>query len=85
MDIQTNRQKVAYLESLGYEIQDYCDKGLADSTVYFSGDYDYEISFDEFEIGDTASSIENTANIYSCCGDILDKDYMMCPTCHEHC
>jgi hypothetical protein len=85
MDIQTNRQKVAYLESLGYEIQDYDDKGLPNSTISFTGDYDYEIEFDEFEIGDSESSIESTANIYSCCGDILDKDYMICPTCHEHC
>ena len=85
MDIQTNRQKVAYLESLGYEIQDYADNGLPGSTVSFTGDYDYEIAFDEFEIGDTASSIENSADIYSCCGDILDKDYMICPSCKEHC
>jgi hypothetical protein len=85
MDIQTNRQKVAYLESLKYEILGYDDKGLPNDTVSFRGDYDYEIEFDEFEIGDSISSIENAANIYSCCGDLLDKDYMMCPTCYEHC
>jgi len=22
---------------------------------------------------------------YSCCGDLLDKDIMICPTCKEHC
>jgi hypothetical protein len=57
----------------------------ADYMCDITGDYDYEIEFDEFEIGDTASSIENAANIYSCCGDILDKDYMICPSCKEHC
>jgi hypothetical protein len=85
MDIQTNRQKVAYIESLGFEVQDYDDQGLPGDTIFFSGDYDYEIEFDGFEIGDTSESICNSANIYSCCGDILDKDWMICPTCKEHC
>ena len=22
---------------------------------------------------------------YSCCGDILDQDHMLCPSCLEHC
>ena len=56
-----------------------------DYIQYESGYYTYDISFQDFEIGDTIETINNTANIYSCCGDILDKDYMRCPTCQEHC
>jgi len=40
---------------------------------------------DEFELGDSASDILRASPYYSCCGDILDKDLMICPTCHEHC
>jgi hypothetical protein len=82
----TNIQKVAYLESLGVEVQDYDTKDLPTSTVFFSSSNgDFEIEFDSFDIGDSIQDIEYRADQYSCCGDILDKDYMLCPTCKEHC
>ena len=28
---------------------------------------------------------DQDGNILSCCGDILDEDVMICPTCKEHC
>ena len=29
--------------------------------------------------------LDEDGNRLSCCGDILDEDIMMCPTCKEHC
>ena len=29
--------------------------------------------------------LDEDGNRLSCCGDILDPDYMICPTCREHC
>jgi len=28
--------------------------------------------------------IDEEGNIISCCGDIVDPDHMICPTCNEH-
>ena len=28
---------------------------------------------------------EEEDNLLSCCGDVLDEDIMICPTCKEHC
>ena len=28
--------------------------------------------------------IDEDGNLISCCGDILDADIMICPTCKEH-
>ena len=28
---------------------------------------------------------DEDGNLISCCGDILDEDIMICPTCKEHC
>jgi len=39
--------------------------------VKYDDDYDYDRDED--------------GNLLSCCGDILDEDIMICPTCHEHC
>ena len=77
----TNEQKLNYLESLNVDIQGFDQTGVSFTT----SDGDFEIEFDEFEITDSLSTIENRADQYSCCGDILDKDYMICPTCKEHC
>jgi hypothetical protein len=85
-NMNNNLQKVAYLESLGIEVHDYDTKGLPTDTVAFStSEGDFDIEFDCFDIGDTLVKICYVANQYSCCGDILDPDYMICPTCKEHC
>jgi hypothetical protein len=74
-------QKLNHLISLGFQIED-----STDDTVEFDYDgYQCIIDFAEFDIDDTATKIFNRADIYSCCEDILDRDIMMCPTCHEHC
>ena len=81
-----NMNKVAYLESLGVELQDYDAKDLPSSTVYFSTvDGDFEIVFDAFDTDTSLEKIQEMADQYSCCGEVLDKDYMLCPTCLEHC
>jgi len=76
-----NQLKVDYLNSIGMKVEDFDKTNVSFDT----GDYSADIEFDEFEIGDSFETIFNRSNIYSCCGDILDKDYMMCPTCYEHC
>lgn len=73
--------KVMHLENLGFtSVEDNGDN------ILFDGEYSgSSIDTDEVELTDTAKDIERKADYYSCCGDILDKDIMICPTCHEHC
>lgn len=82
---QEQKEKIAYLESFGLTVESFMLLGKGECIAYFSDDYDYEISTDDFEVGTPLSEIYAAADIYSCCGDILDKDYMICPTCKEHC
>lgn len=84
---ELNQEKLNHLISLGVEIQDYSleDSKHTKAYVSFTNDYDYTTEFDDFNIGDSLSEIERYSDIYSCCGDILDTDYMICPTCKEHC
>jgi hypothetical protein len=81
---QEQKDKIAYLESLGLTVESFTMQN-GECFAYFSDDYDYEISTDDFEVGTPLSKICDAADMYSCCGDILDKDYMICPTCKEHC
>jgi hypothetical protein len=81
---QDQKDKLQYLESLGLEIESFSvDNGKC--FAYFEDDYSYEIDLDDFDITDEIQKIYQKADIYSCCGDILDRDIMMCPTCKEHC
>ena len=81
MESKNNEQKLDYLESLGADIQ-----GFDSQTVSFStSEGDFECELENFEIGDTLADIQTRSDQYSCCGDILDPDYMICPTCKEHC
>ncbi len=75
-----NSEKVAFLQSLGFS--DVEDNG---DNISFDGDYQMGIDVDDISLTDTAADIERKADKYSCCGDILDEDYMICPTCKEHC
>jgi len=80
--------KLKYIQSLQLDIEDYDFESTKHypAFIQFNGDEGtYEIEFDEFDIGDSIETIQNGANLYSCCGDILDRDYMICPTCKEHC
>jgi hypothetical protein len=78
-------QKVTYLESLGYVIESYSQTDTPSANVtYDDGEYYCEILFEDFEVGDSEVAIRSAANVYSCCGDILNQDYMICPTCKEH-
>ena len=83
--MSTNKQKLDYLESLGFDIQSF-DLGEQSYASFTDKDSDdYEITLDDFEVGDPEHKIYQHADQLSCCGDVLDKDYMMCPTCKEHC
>ena len=71
--------KIEYLKALGVEIIDHDDAGVS-----FRSDYDYGIEWDDFEIGESLATICQNADLYSCCGDIVDQDWMRCPTCKEN-
>ena len=72
-------EKLNYLKGLGVEILDHDHLGVS-----FRADYDYAIEWGEFFVGDSPETICRSADLYSCCGDIVDKDWMICPTCKEH-
>ena len=78
--------RIAYLESLGFGAVDCVEVEGYDTEFNFESDgMSCSIYEDEFEIGDSVSQIMSAAEFYSCCGDPMDKDSMMCPSCKEHC
>ena len=46
--------------------------------------YDQYIYFLSNNIGRIERKTDEDGNLLSCCGDILDPDNMICPTCKEH-
>jgi len=72
-------EKLNYLKGLGVEILDHDDAGVS-----FSTDYEYSIEWANFKIGERLDFICLKADLYSCCGAIVDQDWMMCPICKEH-
>ena len=36
------------------------------------------------EVDSEGYELDEDGNRLSCCGDVLDEDYMICPTCKEH-
>ena len=72
-------EKLNYLKSLGVQVLE----SITDVEFTANG-YDYGISFNDFQIGDSLETICQNADLYSCCGDIVDQDLMMCPSCKEH-
>ena len=76
-----NTNKIAYIESL-FTVTDITDTSICFEAPDCSS---AEILFTDFEIGDSAKNICGAATYYSCCGDRLDRDYMICPSCFEHC
>jgi hypothetical protein len=78
---EENKKKLEHLESFNVTIEDYNEK-----SVSFTDDYSYDIEFDDFEISDTLEQIIRWSTILSpCCGEVLDTDWMICPSCKEHC
>lgn len=81
--MNNHQQKLEYLVALNYEISHYDNE-----TIAFDDDnyYGYEITFNDFEVGDSSADILDKATWYSpCCGELLDKDHMRCPECQESC
>lgn len=79
-------ERKSYLESLGFTKVECVEVEGYDTEFHFESDgIPCSIFEDEFQVGDTPSGILKAAAFHSCCGDILDKDLMICPTCHEHC
>ena len=76
-----NEIKVNYLVDLGFEVDSFDNE-----TISFTDEdgYGYEISFDNFEVGDSPGAITENADLYSpCCAELVDRDYMRCPGCKE--
>lgn len=76
-----NKAKSDYLVDCGFVIDSFDNE-----TIAFTDEdgYGYEISLDDFEVGDTPATITENADLYSpCCGGLVDRDYMRCPSCKE--
>jgi hypothetical protein len=86
MKMNTKEAKENYLRELGFTEVDSIEVKGYDTEYNFENNGQFCAIFDdEFEVGDSISDIINASTFYSCCGDILDKDIMICPTCKEHC
>ena len=84
--MSTKEEKVKYLRELGFTEVDAIEVKGYDTEYNFENDGLFCAIFDdEFEVGDPIKDIISSSTFYSCCGDILDKDSMICPTCKEHC
>lgn len=60
------------------------DIEILHESVWFVRDgYECEIDILELDLEDKETL--NEAVMYSCCGQPLDPDYMICPVCLEHC
>lgn len=71
---------VAYLESLGCTNVEQC-------VLFYSfefGGYTYSIADNLFDETMTLDEILRDADLMSCCGDAVDRDIMVCPSCGEH-
>lgn len=69
------------LESLGLEVKE-CEEH---AVVFEMDGLDCDIEADEVEENMTIQDVHNRCTMYSCCGDVLNKDIMICPSCKEHC
>ena len=75
-----NTDLVNFMQSLGFtDVEDNGDN------ISFEGEYSMSIDIAEISLLDSYTDIVRKADKYSCCGDVLDEDYMICPTCKEHC
>lgn len=85
--LDTIPAKVALLESMGFEVHDYDIFDTPDANVNFSGiEGDFIIKFENFsETENNRNHILAYADQYSCCGDLLNKDIPLCPSCKEWC
>ena len=78
--MKDNNALVEFIESLGFvDVEDNGDN------ISFEGEYQMSIEVSEISLTDTGADIFRKADNYSCCGDVLDEDYMICPSCKEHC
>ena len=66
------------LSNWGYE-----DIEIVGETIWFTDD-GMECSILKEEFSDNKKCLSNVV-LYSCCGEVLDKDFMICPKCGEHC
>ena len=78
--------KVALLESMGFEVHDYDIFDTPGANVNFSGiEGDFQIEFDQFTESDSRNHILAYATRFSCCGDELNSEIPLCPSCKEWC
>jgi len=73
--------KINHLANSGFTI-----KNSDTLAVVFSNKSGYEfcIRFDDFEDGESGDTIMENSDLYSpCCGEYVDRDYMVCDQCQE--
>ena len=73
--------KINHLVNSGFTI-----KNSDTLAVVFSNKSGYEfcIRFDDFEDGESVDTIMENSDLYStCCGEYVDRDYMVCDQCQE--
>lgn len=80
MKIETQEKLQEKLVELGFEFL-----SVAENEVEFQGDHYYVASVEDVETAESYAELENVAEWISCCGDVLDHDVPMCPTCKEWC
>ena len=80
MRANTEAQFIAQLATWGMT-----DIEAADGVIYYTDDYYSKHIEGPFEDIKTLADLNNECVEYSCCGDELDPDHMICETCKEHC
>ena len=59
------------------------EKGIDDYGFDYNG-YSWAVDADKIDDTMTIDEILHEADRISCCGDLLNNDSDMCPTCKEH-
>jgi len=65
----------------------FLNKNGAEDVEYHDGEYNFYHDGYFYSAQDIADNINETledAVLWSCCGDEVNKDWMMCPSCKEH-
>ena len=82
--LAANANKAAdKLINWGFTVDDYTETDIC----FRLDDYSVSVEIDDVLYFNKLDAFLKLADFtyYSCCGEILDTDYMLCPSCGEHC
>lgn len=84
-----NYEVEAFIKRTGIkesQVEEFHIATIEDCNSYIQLDIDGQfIHLDEFTDINTLKEVLELGEFISCCGDLLDKDIMICPSCKEHC